>query len=38
VVRAALISGRQNGQQALTATACQSDECAPRPVGVNQTN
>ena len=39
VVRALLISGTRgshSGQQALTGAALQSDECAPRPVGVNQ--
>jgi len=30
-----LTSGRESCQPALTATAVQSDECAPRPIGVN---
>ena len=38
VVRAMLISGTRGAdfcQPALTATAVQSDECAPRTIGVN---
>jgi hypothetical protein len=30
-----LTSGKQSGQRALTAAAVQSDECAPRTIGVN---
>jgi len=39
IVRALLISGTRgphSGEQALTGSALQSDECAPRHVGVNQ--
>ena len=32
-----LTSGSNSGQPALTAAAVQSDECAARPAGVNET-